>query len=530
MNEVGRSSGGTRVIAGLAFALLWFFWHGLIASPSFGHTDIYYFKDAGINLASGLGFTSRFTFGNPTFEPLTYAHYPPLYPLSFGLFECLFGISTRSNQAFNSALGTGLGFAAYLLVRRPSVLGLASRPAWIELLVAALLVVAGGFGAAIDRPDGLGVVLGGAGIVVAARGGRPRDFAFAGILHAASVLTSVFTGAFSAFLTTALVLARHGPVSGRAWRDLVLIALSGALALGAGVLALLATMPGWLERFLGVALGRDTANETGGGYFLALLRGEFRVWAGGFAFDTVAVKLEAAKWAVALVLLVVASVAAARRGWPLPVAGLVFAALLFLPGIMVPYQAYYLGAGAALALVACMSLAGANPAHRRLGTAAGLGALGVALLSLPMVVHEVIARVQAAPTLANGVAIASALRGRIQGRERFIAVAPTIYMAWREAGIAPLTTQYSGFKSQENRDRLEYLALGYPGSGQRGKPQAVDFDTSAFLPLWQPDLAKQSESRTASLVRSTYTWEPALLARSTCPECREPIRPHLKQE
>ena len=70
----------------IAFYILWVIIDGYLIPPTFGGTDIYYFKDPGINLAEGLGFTSRFTFGNPTFEYSVYSQYPPLYPLLFGIF------------------------------------------------------------------------------------------------------------------------------------------------------------------------------------------------------------------------------------------------------------------------------------------------------------------------------------------------------------------------------------------------------------------------------------------------------------
>jgi hypothetical protein len=70
----------------------WFFVDAFVLPPNFGGTDIYYFKDAGINFAQGLGFVTRFTFGNPTFEYQAYSQYPPLYPLLFGVFRIIWDI------------------------------------------------------------------------------------------------------------------------------------------------------------------------------------------------------------------------------------------------------------------------------------------------------------------------------------------------------------------------------------------------------------------------------------------------------
>src|ERR1700691_4363774 len=82
------------------FAVAWFCVDALLVPPGFGHTDIYYFKDSGINFAEGLGLTTRFTYGNPTFAYRDYAHYPPVYPLLFGLYAKLAGVTALSNQIF----------------------------------------------------------------------------------------------------------------------------------------------------------------------------------------------------------------------------------------------------------------------------------------------------------------------------------------------------------------------------------------------------------------------------------------------
>ncbi len=52
----------------VALALAWLICDALLLSPAFGSLDIYYFKDPGANFAQGLGFVSRFTYGNPSFD------------------------------------------------------------------------------------------------------------------------------------------------------------------------------------------------------------------------------------------------------------------------------------------------------------------------------------------------------------------------------------------------------------------------------------------------------------------------------
>jgi hypothetical protein len=61
------------------------------------------------------------------------------------------------------------------------------------------------------------------------------------------------------------------------------LAASGAflvlLLMGAVVAALLRD---WFPAFIGVLTGATTHNEIGGGYFLALLKGDVRTWVSGF--------------------------------------------------------------------------------------------------------------------------------------------------------------------------------------------------------------------------------------------------------
>lgn len=72
---------------------------------------------------------------------------------------------------------------------------------------------------------------------------------------------------------------------------------------------------------------------------------------------------------------------------------------------------------------------------------------------------------------------------------RFLAVSPVTYILWRQAGIRPLTTIYSGFDNPENRKSLAYVALAYPGSRDPLAPQRPDWLTDAEYRLdHQPDL------------------------------------------
>jgi hypothetical protein len=121
----------------LIFIAAWFCVDGILIAPDFGQLDIYYFKDAGINFAEGLGLTTRFTYGNPTFAYRDYAQYPPIYPLTFGLYAKAAGVSALSNQLFNSLVAMLAGVAGFLALRPIIARTVSGRSrAWLEPVIA----------------------------------------------------------------------------------------------------------------------------------------------------------------------------------------------------------------------------------------------------------------------------------------------------------------------------------------------------------------------------------------------------------
>src|ERR1700688_1725408 len=154
----------------LVFTAAWFCVDGILIAPDFGQFDIYYFKDSGINFAEGLGLTTRFTYGNPTFAYRDYAQYPPLYPLAFGLYAKVAGVSPLSNQIFNSLVALLVGVIGFLALRPLIARTVNDRlRAWVESLVAIASVATGYFYLSYDRPDGLGVASGVAALMLAIR-------------------------------------------------------------------------------------------------------------------------------------------------------------------------------------------------------------------------------------------------------------------------------------------------------------------------------------------------------------------------
>ena len=131
-----------------------------------------------------------------------------------------------------------------------------------------------------------------------------------------------------------------------------------------------------------------------------------------------------------------------------------------------PYQVNYPPMTAALLLAAAASLTlGMPPVPRRhFAAATGVGFALLSLLSIPYKSREVILRAGTRPSLERAVDSINRDRTAIGSSGGFLAVSPTAYMVWRQAGIRPLIAIYSGFDKPENRKSLAYLALSYPGS------------------------------------------------------------------
>jgi hypothetical protein len=190
---------------------------------------------------------------------------------------------------------------------------------------------------------------------------RPNRYEFvAGALCGIALITSPFAGIWASIAVALVVVARHYAKSGlRLVLVRLVLAASGAflvvLLMGAVVAALL---PDWFPAFVGVLTGATTHNETGGGYFLALLKGDVRTWVSGFPlgfsqFYVGLAKLLAVQGALAGAL-VLARVRfhVGWAGWPL----IVLLAASPLSLITSPYQINYPPMTAALLLGAAAGM------------------------------------------------------------------------------------------------------------------------------------------------------------------------------
>jgi hypothetical protein len=511
-------SGRPAALWAIVFVAAWFVVDGLLLPPAFGGTDVYYFKDAAINLASGLGFVSRFMFGNPTFDDRVFAIYPPVYALLFASFVKAVGISAAANQAFNAAVGIVLGVAGFLAVK--PLLGQATsrRASSLSAALFALAVAANFFLPGPDRPDGLGVGIGLLAFVVLRRPSQPHRELVAGMLGGAALMVSPFAGLWTLVAVVAVVYERHA-ISWKAVRDGLLMALgvAGILVAALGVFALL--LPGWFSAFFGVLTGATTGNETGGGYFIALLKGDLRTWLSAFPLGDPNYFVDLSKLLIVALALVAAVAVNCLRCGVTRSDG----AMLLLLGasslcvLTSPYQPNYLAMTSALLLgaAACVAV-GAPPAARRAYAAAILSGFAlICLLSVPQRARDMVIRVASYGSMKRALAEIDGVRRSLVSPDRLIAVSPANYILWREKGLRPLTSTYSGLADPKNRKRLDYVAVAYGGSGNPLQPQKPPWlSEPEYKLLTQPKLPQYATIFGLHVSRSSHTWESGIYIRS----------------
>jgi hypothetical protein len=137
-------------------------WHsleiGMEARPP--STDVFLFKEAGVNLA----LKGRFVAANlphlPPNEAFVFSYYPPAYPFVFGLWVKLFGVGLKQSMAFDAALRIVRTLLLFWLVtlfwKRQELVLKPSQHFWVAgCLLAVSLISTDG-----DRPDELALVFG----------------------------------------------------------------------------------------------------------------------------------------------------------------------------------------------------------------------------------------------------------------------------------------------------------------------------------------------------------------------------------
>jgi hypothetical protein len=510
----------------LTFVVSWFAVDGLALAPAFGHTDVYYFKDAALNFAEGLGLKTRFCYGNPSFAYRDYATYPPFYPIVFGLYARAAGISTTANQAFNSAVAILVGLAGCVALW-PTLtrIGSGARRSVLVTFIGFAAVAFGFFAPANDRPDGLAAALGITAILMALRGTSSLSMAAAGSICAVTLFTSPFAGIWTGvLLLLGLWAKRHTPSLRLALPDVAWLCVGGGATATLSLALILWQLPGWFGGFFGVATGSNTHNETGGGYFLALMRGDFHTWSQGFPYSMHG-PLTPLLQLCAVSTVLAASIAADRwkhgnTGWAWRLVPLLVVSPLCL--VTSPYQTHYPPMAAALLVTAWAAVVATRVGgpSRADSIAIVIAFSLVVVLAIPGRAGYLLQRTGTRASLERSVAFLARHRASMEATGGFIAVSPSNYMAWREAGLHPLITVYPGLAEPANRISIHFVALAYPGSGNLMTPQGLELvPQGEYRRVFEPDLPQPTVVFGRRFSNSSQTWESEIFARRTCMDC-----------
>ena len=172
-------------------------------------TDVFLFKEAGVNLALTNSFRVRDLPHMTPGEERTYSYYPPVYPLAFGLWSKGFGVGLKQSLTFNRVLQIFRALLmlalAMCLAGRKSFSSKAQMALGILLLVFSSMISSDG-----DRPDELALVFGLSSLLIFLRWERSGWGWAAGVLLGLCGMTSPTAGVFFGILLFALLVGDKG--------------------------------------------------------------------------------------------------------------------------------------------------------------------------------------------------------------------------------------------------------------------------------------------------------------------------------
>jgi len=486
----------------------WLILNCYLIPPSFGGSDIYYFKDAGINWAEGMGLVSRFTFGNPTFEYKTYSQYPPLYPLIFGIFVKIFGLTPQLNELFNSFISSATGLMGFYLLRKTLF---RNFNIIINIIFLIISIIFGYFINQIDRPDSLAVFISLIILVLLnSRYNNLKDIVI-GALCGLNIFISPYTGIWIGFSTLIIVMTElklaHS-IQERGKR-LLIIGTGFVLAILILITILMILLPDWIKGFSGVVTGVNTKNETGGGYFIALITGDYKTWISGIPKYWLDFYVELLKLLIIESILIVNIIYDTYKNKNNTAKIGMLMLCIFSPMcvVLIPYQIHYITISTVLLLSSSAVLANKMPKFERKKYVLSvfLGFFTLTAINLPWVIRGMGVRIISGETIDNAYRVIQDVAA--SNENNFVAVAASSYILWREKGLHPLYVDYSGFNDNINRSNLSYIGLSYPGSGNPSQPSKPKwFSESDYELINSPYRTPEVSSIGFFKSRSTQTW------------------------
>ena len=194
----------------------------LLLAPHMSGIDVYYFRDAGWNLAQSGSFESAALARSQDLLPHFYAHYTPLMPLLFAGYLAVFPSNPYAGTVFNYLLGLAAAATLFYWILR-------QRPGRLRAGSALVVALASPVFVTHDRPEALGLALA-AIAIAAATAPRPRPV-LCGMLAALAFLAHPLSAVLACIWISALFL-EHATAHSSRWtaplRQVILLGLSAA--------------------------------------------------------------------------------------------------------------------------------------------------------------------------------------------------------------------------------------------------------------------------------------------------------------
>jgi hypothetical protein len=224
----------------------------LLIAPSFSGEDVYFFRDAGWNLASLGLFKSAALPSMHDLIPRFYAHYTPAVPLLFAGYASVFPRNAYAGTVFNLLLGLlATAVALWGILRHPAG-KLREIVAWAVAILSPVFIT-------MDRPEALALVFFSLTIALGTRR-TPRPL-LAGLLITLTFLTHPFAAVIASVWTLVLFLSLNWNCPQR-WlmtlRQLAIMMASIIVALTPVIVLYHFFDRNSLVRFLGHAFGIDS--------------------------------------------------------------------------------------------------------------------------------------------------------------------------------------------------------------------------------------------------------------------------------
>jgi hypothetical protein len=512
-----------RKIGGWGFLLASSVWLALylLSPPCFPGADVFIFKDAGINLASGLGFVTRLNPGNPGVELSFYASYTPLFPFIYGLFVKIFGVGPKVNKVFDFLITAGAAVMFWFALQPRFCQKDTLVPSIFLLLVLLVALPVGPICSEPERPEALSFILTIASWKFIQYRIDTRNVFCATFLLGINGIVSPFGFILNGMGLLFLYVMQYVQQEDRPLRSPLKFLMIGTIG------AVLPILTGgiWIywhdslaiQRFLDHVTGKSIGGHGAFGYFGALLAGDVNFYlypfrnyglyhiprliyltittiiALGYLYNTKNMRPSFHNY----VFLIVISVMA------------IFTISVF------AYETCYMGLSSAILIVLLSQLVARDYGYlpKMYLWLVFLCVFFISLFEFQYVAKDIVVAWQSAPSYYRMEQILKRLHPSQDQKLLNVATAPANYILFKSCGYVNVV-DIKCLRNRSDRDWVDLLALSFIGSGDPMKPgyPPWGWNPAGLTLLYRPVLPQQTKFL-GFVSSDSNTWEVELYKR-----------------